>query len=57
MDLPLCQSLRQAADLDIDDPLHVLAAEGMEEDNLVDPVQELRTEMLAERLHHLTPGP
>ena len=47
----------QAAQLDVDDLLHVLAAERVEEDDLVDPVQELRPEVLAQRVHHLTPRP
>ena len=45
----------QAGELDVDDPLHVLAAERVEEDDLVDPVQELRPEVRAQRVHHLAP--
>ena len=55
VDLALLQPPGQPGDLDIDDLLHVLAPEGVEEDDLVDPVQELRPEVLAKRVHDLPP--
>jgi hypothetical protein len=42
-------------DLDVDDLLHVVEAKRMEEDDLIDAVEKLRPEMLAERLGHLPP--
>src|SRR5262249_13561720 len=56
MNLPLFEPLGEAGDLDVDNPLHVFAAERVEEDDLVDPVQELRAEVLPERVHDLAPG-
>src|SRR5688572_31750681 len=42
VDLPFLETLEQAADLDVDDRLHVLQAERVEEDDFVDAVEELR---------------
>ena len=53
VDLAVLQPLEQAAHLDVDDLLHVLEAERMEEDDLVDPVEELGPEVLPQRLRHL----
>src|SRR5262249_33899060 len=52
--LPLVEALRQVCGLDVDDLLQILAAEWMEEDDLVDTIQELRSELLTEDLGHLT---
>src|ERR1700730_18083770 len=52
VDLPLLEPFHQAADLDIDDLLQVVAPEGVEEDDLVDPVQELRAEQRCPCLQH-----
>ncbi len=52
VNLPILEPLQQAAKLDVDDLLQVLEAERVEEDDLVDPVQELRPEVLPQRLHH-----
>ena len=43
------------AQLDVDDLLHVLAAERVEDDDLVDAVEELRPEVRPQRVHHLPP--
>src|SRR5437667_6733118 len=56
MDFALLEPLHESGQLDVDDSLHVLAAERMEEDDFVDAVQELRTEVLAQRDHHRAPG-
>ena len=50
VDLALLQTLEQPADLDVDDLRHVLDAERVEEDDLVDAVEELRPEVLPQRL-------
>ena len=44
-----------AGDLDVDDPLQVFARQRVEEDDLVDPVQELGLEVGAQRVHDLPP--
>ena len=43
----------QPPDLDIDDLVHVRAAEAVEQDDLVQPVEEFGAEMRAHRRHHL----
>ena len=53
MDLALLEPLHQPGELDVDDLLHVLAAERVEEDDLVDAVQELGPEVLAQGVHDL----
>src|SRR2546425_11984240 len=53
--LPLLEPLQQVVRLDVDDLLHVVDAERVEEDDLVDAVQELRSEVLPERLGDLPP--
>src|SRR6185437_12494470 len=55
VDLAILEPLQQALHLDIDDLLHMLQAERMEEDNFVHAVQELRPEMLSQRIGHLPP--
>src|ERR1043165_9681457 len=49
--------LRQAAELDLDDPLDVAEVEGVEDDHVVDAVEELRAEVavqfLLDRVPHL----
>src|SRR5471032_2763160 len=55
VNLGLLEPLHQAPELDVDDLLQVLAAERVEEDDLVDPVQELGPEVLTQRLVHLAP--
>src|SRR5690606_9086925 len=52
-DIPVCQKLLQMRDLDIDNRRHILAAQAMEDDLLIQPVQEFRAERGAHRLHHL----
>ena len=42
----------QAAELDVDDLLQLLARQAVEDDDLVDAVQELGPEVLAQRLQH-----
>jgi hypothetical protein len=49
-DPALGEQLRHALELDVDDPVEVLAAELVEHDRLVDPVQELGLEVRAQRL-------
>ena len=39
-------------ELDLDDLLQVLVAQPIEDDDLVDAIQKLRPEMLAQRVHH-----
>ena len=46
------EALRAARQLDIDDRLDLLPAEGVEDDDLVDPVEQLRPEVLADGVHH-----
>jgi hypothetical protein len=53
--LPLRQPLHQAAQLYVDNLLHVVAPKCMEENNLIDTIEELRPEVGAQRLHHLAP--
>ena len=53
VDLAILEPLHQAAQLDVDDRPHLLAAERVEEDDLVDPVEELRPEVRAQRLDDL----
>ena len=55
MILRSAEPLAAAAELDVDDLPHVLAAERVEHDDLVDAVEELRAEVLAAALHHLAP--
>ena len=54
LDPALADPLRQQVDLELDDPADVLAAEPVEDDDVVDPVQELglegRREHLLDRL-------
>ena len=45
-DLPILEPPQQRRELDVDDLPDVLAAERVEEDDVVDPVQELRLEVL-----------
>ena len=53
MDLALFEPLHQTGDLDFDDLLQVVLSEGVEEDDLVDAIQKLRSEVCAERIQHL----
>ena len=47
------QPLLEPAELDVDDLPDVVALERVEDDDVVDAVQELGAEVLAQRLHHL----
>jgi len=49
LDLALAEALADTTELDLDDALQLLAREAVEDDDLVDPVQELGTEVLAQR--------
>ena len=52
----MCRSASRACEpreLDVDDRAQVLARERVEDDDLVDAVQELGPEVLAERLEHV----
>jgi hypothetical protein len=51
-DLALLESLAQAADLDADDLAQLLAAQRMEHHDLVDAVEKLGTEALAQHVAH-----
>ena len=55
VDLAILEPLHEAAQLDVDDLPHLLARQRVEEDDLVDAVEELRPEVLAQRVHHLAP--
>src|ERR1700722_16467120 len=55
-DLAIGQKLRQTPDLDVDDLVHVLTRQAMEQNDLVEPVQEFRAEMVAYRFHDLRAG-
>ena len=50
LDFAIGEPLHQPAQLDVDDLLHVLARQRMEHDDLVDAVEELRPEVLAQGL-------
>src|SRR3546814_9822890 len=51
-----CRCFWIARDLDVDDRAHVLLPQPVEEDDLVQPVQELGPEMRPHHLHHLRLG-
>ena len=53
LDLALRQPRPQPAELDLDDLLELLARQAVEDDDLVDAVEELGPEVLAQRLEHL----
>src|SRR5688572_8618533 len=53
MDLAILEPLQQAAELNVDDLLHMIEPERVEEDDLVNPVDEFRPEVLAQRLRDL----
>src|SRR5690349_5744666 len=53
LDLALFEALAQPLDLNIDDLAQLFLVQRMEHDDLVDAVQELRPEMLPQRLHRL----
>src|SRR6185503_13125402 len=57
VDLAVFQPLHQAAQLDVDDRPHLLAGEGVEDDDVVHAVDELGTEVRAQRVHHLALHP
>jgi hypothetical protein len=46
LELAIGQQLLQAPDLDVDDRGHLLALQAVEQDDLVDPVQELRRNLV-----------
>src|SRR3954464_13737709 len=48
MNLALFEALHQPGELDLDDVLHVLTAERVEEDDFVDAIQKLGPEVFAE---------
>src|SRR5207247_7888628 len=50
VDLPLLEPLHQAGELDVDDPLQVLAIERVEEDDLVVAVEDLWPEVIRLRV-------
>ena len=50
-DPPFVEQAAEVAELDVDDVLHLGATEAVEEDDLVEPVEELRAEGLAHHLH------
>src|ERR1700731_2200901 len=54
-DLAIIEELLQMLELDVDDPLHLIAPEAVEQDDLVEPVQEFRPERAANDLHDLIP--
>src|SRR5207302_6501522 len=49
-DPPFAKTLAQPLELDVDDVLDLLARERLEDDDLVDTVEKLRTEIVAHRL-------
>ena len=51
-DLALLQELLQPPRLDIDDAAHVLALQSVEQNDLVDPIEEFRTEARTHLRHH-----
>jgi len=55
MNLAFLEPLEQVPHLDVDDFLHVLEPKRVEEDDFVDPVQELRPEVLPQRFRDLSP--
>src|SRR3954469_16311715 len=57
VNFPLLEAPDQTRNLNVDDPLQVLAIERMEEDDLVDAVEELGPEVVAQRLGDLAPHP
>jgi hypothetical protein len=52
-DLAVGEQLLQMPELDIDDLLHLVAPEPIEQNDLVQPVDEFRPERAAHDLHHL----
>src|SRR3954463_8686714 len=55
VNLPVLEPFQQAVNLNVHDQLHVLQAQRVEEDDLVDAVEELRPEMPPEGFRHLPP--
>jgi hypothetical protein len=53
--LAVLEALHQAAQLDVDNLPHLSARQRVEDDDVVDPVQELRTEVGPQGVHHLAP--
>ena len=53
MDLPLFKPFHQPAQLDVDDLLHVLAVERVEDDDLVDAVDEFGPEVCPHDVHRV----
>ena len=51
-DAPIRQTVLQAAQLDLHDPLELLFGERLEHDDLIDPVEELRPEVPAQFIDH-----
>ncbi len=52
-DLAVLQQFGEPPELDVDDRRHVLAAQAVEQDDLVDAVEEFGAEMPAHHRHHL----
>ena len=50
------QAFLLSGQLDIDDAVHIGAAEPIKDDRLVQPVQEFRAEMGAHGIHHVAAG-
>src|SRR5258708_26045289 len=51
VDLPLLEPLRERLELELDDRFELLLGEAVEDHGLVDPVEELRPELPAQRVH------
>src|SRR5262249_55890696 len=49
------EPLLEAAELDVDDALHLVAGQPAEDQDVVEPVEELRAEVLAHLLQHRAP--
>ena len=51
VDLPILEPLGERPRLELDDRLELLLGQAVEDHDLVDPVEELRPELAAERIH------